>query len=139
MKNSIILILLFLLVLIPLPVLSSEDAQGVQNLDSVEANKRIKQNRDNPDFVILDVRTPGEYSSGHIDKAVNIDYKSDNFKNEVNKLDKNKTYFVYCHSGRRTEASAEIMDQLGFKNVFNIGGVVQWQEAGYKLTKPESK
>ena len=139
MKNSIILITLFLMTLTPLSPSSSEDARGVKKLDSVEANNLIEKNLDNPDFVILDVRTPGEYSSGHIDKAVNMDYKSDNFKSEVNKLDKNKTYFVYCHSGGRAGASAEIMDQLGFKNVFNIGGVVQWQEAGYELTEPGTK
>ena len=113
--------------------------QAEKNITSTQAKKLIEENKNNPDFIILDVRTPGEYSSGHIENALNIDYKSDNFKEDVSKLDKNNVYVVYCGSGRRAGASIDILEQLGFKNVYNIGGVVQWQEAGFKLTEPESK
>ncbi len=68
-----------------------------------------------------------------------MDYKADNFKEEVGKLDKNKTYALYCRSGRRASASSEIMGELGFKNIYEFGGVKQWKEAGYKLTPAEAQ
>lgn len=115
------------------------DNVGIKSVDAEQAREIIEKNRNNPDFLIIDVRTPEEYKSGHIENAVNIDYKSADFKNEVKKLNKDDTYVVYCHSGRRAKLSADIMGQLGFKNIYEIGGVVQWQEAGYKLTEMESK
>jgi len=139
MKFNFKLTLALMLFLIPFNRLSSEEINGVKKIDSYQAHKLIEDNANKPDFVILDVRTPGEYNSGHIENAVNVDYKSANFKDEVNKLDKNKTYAVYCHSGRRAAASADIMEQLGFKSIYEIGGVEQWQEAGFKLTQPENK
>ena len=139
MKHKNILIVAFLILITPLYVCASSDKGNVKKIDSTQAHKLIEDNAKNPDFVILDVRTPGEYNSGHINNAMNVDYKSDNFKDEVNKLDKNKTYAVYCHSGGRAAASADIMEQLGFKNIYEIGGVKQWQEAGYELTPPENK
>ena len=139
MKHINILIIISLVYIIPVLAVNSQENQSVKKIDSVEAHKLITDNEINPDFVILDVRTPEEFNSGHIQNAINIDYKSSNFKDEVNKLDKNKIYAVYCHSGRRAAASADIMEQLGFKNLYNIGGVLQWQEAGYKLTDPENK
>ena len=139
MKYTNKIIIIFLICTVPILAVNSQDYQIVKKIDSVEANKLITDNEINPDFVILDVRTPEEFNSGHIENAINIDYKSTNFKDEVKKLDKNKIYVVYCHSGRRAAASGDIMEQLGFKNIYNIGGVLQWQEAGYKLTDPESK
>ena len=139
MKHINILIIISLVYIIPVLAVNSQENQSVKKIDSVEAHKLITDNEINPDFVILDVRTPEEFNSGHIQNAINIDYKSANFRDEVNKLDKNKIYVVYCHSGRRATPSGDIMEQLGFKNIYNIGGVLQWQEAGYKLTDPENK
>lgn len=83
-----------------------------------------------PGLVILDVRTPGEFKDGNITSAINIDYKDDNFNQEIVKLDKDVQYLVYCRSGRRSKASAEIMTGLGFKNVSNMdGGYLAWSDA----------
>ena len=139
MKQTFRLLVISLVFMVPVLAVNSQENQSVKKIDSVDAHKLITDNEINPDFVILDVRTPEEYNSGHIRNAINIDYKSSNFKDEVNKLDKNKIYAVYCHSGRRAAASADIMEELGFKNIYNIGGVLQWQEAGYKLTDPENQ
>ena len=118
---------------------SFSENQAEKNITSTQAKKLIEENKNNPDFIILDVRTPGEYRSGYIENAVNIDYKSGNFKEEVNKLDKDNVYLVYCGSGRRAAGSINIMEKLGFNNLYNIGGVVQWKEAGYELAQPEGK
>ncbi|GAG42700.1 unnamed protein product, partial [marine sediment metagenome] len=62
-----------------------------------------QENKDNPNFVILDVRTPEEFLSEYIENSVNLDYYSDTFRNNLDKLDKNKMHLIYCRSGRRSE------------------------------------
>lgn len=84
--------------------------------------------------VVLDVRTPSEYQSGHLANAVNVDYEGMNFEGEVNKLDKTKTYAVYCRSGRRSGLATEVMAKNGFKSIFNLnGGIIDWQNAGMSV------
>jgi rhodanese-related sulfurtransferase len=86
------------------------------------------------DVITLDVRTPGEFMSGFIEGAKNIDFQSGNFENEIASLDKNATYAVYCHSGNRSGQAVKIMHDAGFHNVYNLnGGVVDWTNAGMPL------
>ena len=86
--------------------------------------------------MILDVRTPEEFSSGHLEDAVNINYYSINFQNDLAKLDKTKTYLIYCRSGSRSGRSLNLMKQLGFIRVYNVsGGILQWEKEGYRITQ----
>ena len=71
---------------------------------------------------IIDVRTPDEYASGHVDGAVNIDWEGATFADEVAALDKNGTYLLYCRSGNRAGQAKTAMEQMGFTNVTNLGG-----------------
>lgn len=99
------------------------------SLTAKEANDLILKNKDNPDFIILDVRTPEEYNDGHIESSINIDYKSENFKSEISKLSQDKTYLVYCRSGRRSKAAQDIMLNSGFYYVINLtGGFEDWKK-----------
>jgi rhodanese-related sulfurtransferase len=66
---------------------------------------------------LLDVRTPDKYSQGHLEKAENIDYKTAAFKEQVEKLDKNKPVFVYFYSGGRSAAAAKVVLEKGFTDV----------------------
>lgn len=75
-----------------------------------------------PQAVLVDVRTPDEFSSGHIPNALNIDFQNTSFVSEVKKLDTNKTYFVYCRSGNRSEQAIRIMKQNGIKNIYELQG-----------------
>lgn len=79
--------------------------------------------------VILDVRTPEEVAQGSIPNAIAIDiYKGQGFIYEIEKLDASKTYYVYCKSGGRSAQACSVMNQLGFKNTYNlIGGFTDWQ------------
>lgn len=79
--------------------------------------------------VILDVRTEEEVENGYIPKAKVIDiYKGQEFIDEIDKLDKDKNYYVYCRSGKRSAQACTIMDQKGFKNTYNlIGGFSEWK------------
>ena len=71
---------------------------------------------------LLDVRTTGEYGGGHLPKAKNVDYKSPDFTEKIQTLDKTKPIFVYCLSGGRSAEAANIMRQNGFKEVYEMGG-----------------
>ena len=79
--------------------------------------------------VILDVRTPEEVALGIIPNAIVIDiYKGQGFINEVEALDKSKTYYVYCKMGGRSAQACSVMNKLGFKNTYNlIGGFTEWK------------
>ena len=75
------------------------------------------------DVVILDVRTDPEVAEGMIEGAIQIDYRGENFRDEVAKLDTSKTYVVYCRSGGRSAAASQIMsEEFGFENVNNLLG-----------------
>jgi rhodanese-related sulfurtransferase len=101
-----------------------------------DAYKLIQSNQDNSNFIIIDVRTAGEFSGGHLPSAVNMDYYSSDFKSNIGKLDRNKDYLVYCQTGIRSTAATQIMADLDFVNVDNlIGGIAQWLNAGYPVTK----
>lgn len=79
--------------------------------------------------VILDVRTEEEVEEGYIPKAKNLDiYKGQEFIDEIDKLDKDKNYYIYCRSGKRSAQACTIMDQKGFRNTYNlIGGFSEWK------------
>ena len=79
--------------------------------------------------VILDVRTEEEVEEGYIPKAKNLDiYKGQEFIDEIDKLDKDKNYYIYCRSGKRSAQACTIMDLKGFRNTYNlIGGFSEWE------------
>lgn len=95
----------------------------------------MQEQKDNPSFVILDVRTPVEFVDGHIENAVNTDFLSSDFREEANKLDKDKTYLIHCRSGRRSSQALAVMNELGFIEVYDMGGIVEWGKKGYPTTK----
>jgi rhodanese-related sulfurtransferase len=103
---------------------------NVTNLDVDGFASNIK----NPGVVVLDVRTPGEFATGHIENAINIDVEGMTFDSEIAKLDKNVEYAVYCRSGRRSVVATEKMAEAGFTKLTNLqDGVISWQGAGYPL------
>lgn len=74
-------------------------------------------------LVIIDVRTPAEYALGHVENSLNIDIFSPQFLVEIQKLDKNQNYHLYCRTGNRSGQAETAMKQLGFVDVKNIGGL----------------
>ena len=76
---------------------------------------------------IIDVRSAGEYSSGHIRNARNINVMSSDFGSKVEGLDKSKTYYIVCASGNRSKTACGIMKKKGFEKVVNVrGGMMSW-------------
>lgn len=108
--------------------------QTIKDISVKEAYDLMGKNKDNQSFIIIDVRTPQEFASEYIESAVNIDYYSEEFQNELNELDKEKTYLIYCLSGNRSGRALAIMKELGFREVYNmLGGIIQWKVEGYPL------
>ena len=89
-----------------------------------------------PDKQIVDVRTSEEFRQGHISGAIVIDYYKDDFKAQLSKLDKNKPVFVYCAGGGRSGASASLLSDLGFKQIYDLrGGFNAWSKASKPTVK----
>lgn len=95
----------------------------------------LKASMGNPKIVILDVRTPEEFAEGHVQGAVNVDYRSADFAAKVDKLDKTKSYEVYCKSGRRSGESVKLMKEKGFNAASVTGGILEWQSKGFPMEK----
>jgi len=85
-----------------------------------------------PNVVVLDVRTPAEYTSGHLQNARNLDFKAADFSNQIAQLDTTKMYVLYCASGNRSGKAATLMQQQGFRKVVNAGGFKTLKENGLK-------
>ncbi len=78
-------------------------------------------------IIILDVRTPGETANGMIEGAQELDFRADNFREKLSKLDKDANYLVYCKSGGRSASACSMMKEMGFENVSNlVGGYQRW-------------
>ena len=108
----------------------------IKDITSQEAFTLIQDNQNNPDFVIIDVRTRQELTDGHIENVINIDFYSETFRDELNKLDKNKKYLIYCRSGNRSGKTVPIMVELNFREVYNmLGGIIQWEAEGLPTVK----
>lgn len=84
-----------------------------------------------PGTIVLDVRTPAEYASGHLPQAPNIDIETGDFATKIASLDKNATYAVYCRSGNRSGVALEQMAGVGFTHLYDLdGGIGAWQSMG---------
>ncbi|MEZ4180280.1 MAG: DUF2202 domain-containing protein [Candidatus Doudnabacteria bacterium] len=82
-----------------------------------------------PGAQMLDVRTPAEFAEGHIPTAINIDFESSDFIEQINQLDKTLTYFVYCRSGNRSAQAVQKMQAQGFEKIVELkGGIISAQE-----------
>ena len=106
--------------------------QIIRDITPVQAFAFIGENQSDPDFILLDIRTPEEFSAERLEDAVNlVDYYSETFRQDLDKLDKSKTYLIYCRTGRRTGEALTIMKDLGFSEVYNmLGGITGWAEEG---------
>lgn len=80
-----------------------------------------------PDVVLLDVRTPEEFSAGHLPDAVNLDVSAPGFAQAVGELDAEATYAVYCRSGSRSAQAVAVMLDAGMRDVAHLdGGISTW-------------
>jgi rhodanese-related sulfurtransferase len=109
----------------------------VTNVTVGKAQKLLKERAGKTDFVILDVRTPGEFAEGHIKGAVNLDVQSPAFEKGLRALDRKKSYLVYCRTGNRSRRAVLTMETLGFRSIFHMNeGIVMWKQQNLPLAHP---
>ena len=129
MKNRLFIgIIAMFVTSLTLTSCSSGGSSAITNVDAQTFVKEIQSEN----VQIIDVRTYGEYASGHLQGALNIDVESGAFDSGISNLDKNATYALYCRSGRRSTLAAERMAEAGFTKIinFNNGGFDQLAAAG---------
>jgi Rhodanese-related sulfurtransferase len=90
--------------------------------------------------IILDVRTPEEYSSGCIARAENVNFSDPGFRDTLKGMDRKRTYAIYCRRGIRAAQVLHIMKDLGFHEVYSLqGGIERWKEAGLPIERPPAR
>jgi phage shock protein E len=116
--------------MLSLVLLAFAGAYGQTRVEAVEnvSDERFKLLMDSlGDEVLIDLRTPEELKQGKIPGAIVIDFFGPDFEPAIKGLDKKKTYLLYCAGGGRSGETAEIMEQLGFKKMYNLeGGFNGW-------------
>jgi len=128
---------LSLLILLSFTVLSwgqqPNETEVQENFKTESVIKRVSKEKfklalkDHPDSQVIDVRTPGEFQGGSINRALNIDFNAVDFKAQIKKLDKNKTTLIFCHGGGRSAKALDLMKELGFTHVLELkGGYSHW-------------
>tara|TARA_B100000575_G_scaffold135902_1_gene108341 strand:+ start:72 stop:440 length:369 start_codon:yes stop_codon:yes gene_type:complete len=115
MKKVLILFFVFI---------SCQNTEKFDLLDYKEFKKQVE----NTNVQLFDVRTPEEYIMGHIEGAINVDFKNDEvFDSFFNDLNKSDTIYLYCRSGNRSKKSADKLISLGFQKIYDLdGGFIEW-------------
>ena len=114
-------------------VTSCTSAPAGSNLSPEQAQEIIRQTSD---LIILDVRTLAEFTAGHIEGAINIDFYKRDFRTRIKGLDRNRPYFIYCRSGNRSNKTYGFMERAGFKAILHLdGGINSWARAGLPLVR----
>ena len=105
----------------------AEQASAITLVSVNDASKLLAEDKD---AILIDVRTPEEFGTGHLKGADNIDFKAADFIEKISQLDKSKHYVVYCGSGKRSGKATAKMDELGFATIIDVdGGIGAWNEA----------
>lgn len=100
---------------------------GGKSSNNLDAKTFEEQYKAEKGAILLDVRTKPEFVEERIPGSKLIDIYSPDFKSQIEKLDKSKTYYVYCRSGSRSGSAMRLMNQMGFEKVYNLaGGIISW-------------
>ena len=119
-----------------LPSLSVQDSNRIIAVSAKEAAGLIDKYSGANDFAILDIRTPGEFQSGHLQSAILIDFYSQTFADQLSRLDKKKTYLVYCRTGNRSTKSLSLFKKLKFEKIYHMStGISGWKSQGLPVVK----
>lgn len=114
---------------------SCTNGQNQTNQTKLSATEFAAKIKEVPTAPVIDVRTPEEFSKGHLQNALNFDWNGNDFDNQIATLDKSKPVFVYCLSGGRSSSAASQMRSSGFKEVYELeGGIMKWRAANLPET-----
>lgn len=120
------------MVLVGVTACSSSTAV-IETVDPEEAAATLA---DDPESVLLDIRTPEEYAESRIAGSTNIDFYAADFATRLGALDRDVTYVIYCRSGNRTTAALDIFRDLDFRSVYAVeGGIQAWVGTGLAVER----
>ncbi len=126
MPHYIITILLLVLCLCFGPFVALAE---IKDVDSAKIASLLEESKNA--YTVIDMRTPSEYHSAHIQGAMLIDIMAPSFKEKLRDLPKDATYIVYCRTDKRSTKGVSIMKDLGFENIIHMrGGILDWQKQG---------
>jgi rhodanese-related sulfurtransferase len=109
---------------------NAQEVKTIQIISVAEMEEALKAD----DVQLVDVRTEREYKKGHLVNAKNIVYQGANWDEQVASLDKDKPVYVYCAKGGRSAKCAALLEEAGFKKIFDLdGGITQWVNEGKKV------
>jgi rhodanese-related sulfurtransferase len=127
------LVCLFVFLLFGVSSFAQTPEKDSINVISIEKFEKMAAKNKN---MVIDVRTPEEVAEGHLTGSLNINFLGENFAQEIESLDKKKTYLLYCRTGNKSRKAADLMEKAGFKHVYMLeGGITAWNEAGKPVEK----
>ena len=111
---------------------SGSDTASIELVSPAEAAQVIDD--DPAGLVVLDIRTPEEFNEVRLAGSLNVDFYDADFADQLDTLDKNDPYVMYCRSGNRSSEAIKTMKELGFVEVYEIdGGIVNWYDSGFPV------
>ena len=111
---------------------SGSDTATIELVSPADAAQVIED--DPAGLVVLDIRTPEEFNEARLADAVNVDFYDADFADQLDALDKNDPYVMYCRSGNRSSEAIKTMKDLGFVEVYEIdGGIANWYDSGFPV------
>lgn len=132
MKTTIKLTLLVFVTLLGISCNTKSQSQS----DSITVVTPTEFKEKSVNQTIIDIRTPQEFSEGHIEGAVNINYFDNNFLDQIAKYEKNQPIFIYCRSGNRTTAASKKIADFGFTKIYDLeGGILYWMKNNNEVIK----
>jgi thioredoxin 1 len=140
MKNVFSIALLFMATIFGACQNTETSAQSQAIKETIPADQFEKKLAATQNAQLVDVRTSEEFADGHLANSVNMNVNREDYKEMFGTLDKNKPVFVYCKAGSRSANAAKIMEQMGFKEIYNLdGGIMKWDAAGKPIVQGNAK
>ncbi len=137
--------IMLMIVLLPIMLVactSNDKTDSTNNqvvLEKLDAKSFQEKLSNTNDVQLVDVRTPEEFESGHIEKSKNLNIYDSQFEKEISKLDKSQPVFVYCRSGGRSSNAASKLMELGFTEIYDLqGGITSWKANNLKTIQGSS-
>jgi len=135
MKPRLIRSLLLLILALSVLVTACSSDTTTQDIELVSPADAAQVIADDPaGLVVLDIRTAEEFNEARLADAIMVDFYADDFADQLDTLDKDVPYVMYCRTGNRSSDAVKTMKDLGFVEVYEIdGGIVNWYEQGYPV------
>jgi rhodanese-related sulfurtransferase len=128
--------ILLILVIGTAGIAASAASTGTQAVSARQFKAMIDAGRTNPEVVTLDIRTPAEFRQGHIQGAQLIDFYAADFVDQLKRLERDRTYLIYCRSGNRSAKSLDLFAKLGFRHAYHLeNGLIGWKQEDFPLAK----